>query len=108
MSYQEIMETLQKLDDAELAELWCTHVKPDIPKRWQMLEDIAGFADSDSDIEEAVMKEIEEIKQRQDCEANGFENVPAECEDRDCATCEINNYYRKKIDCPYAEDRRGG
>lgn len=44
-------------------------------------------------------------KMKQDCEANGFHNVPAECEGFECSHCPL--YYdrmgRKQIGCPYTD-----
>ncbi len=39
-----------------------------------------------------------------DCEANGFYNVPVECEDRECAECTLDKDVRHRLDCPYIED----
>ena len=44
-------------------------------------------------------------EREQDCERNGFHNVPAECEDYECSHCPL--YYdaigKKQIGCPYME-----
>ena len=37
------------------------------------------------------------------CEANGFHNTPAECEDTECADCPISDEQRKQRDCPYLD-----
>lgn len=42
-------------------------------------------------------------ERRLDCERNGFHDVPAECEDRECAKCQYGYEYMLKIDCPYAD-----
>jgi len=38
-----------------------------------------------------------------DCERNGFYNVPAECENRECSECKIVKANMRLIGCPYAE-----
>lgn len=38
-----------------------------------------------------------------DPQTNGFYNVPAECEDRECAHCQYGYEYMLKIDCPYVD-----
>jgi len=38
-----------------------------------------------------------------DCERNGFHDVPAECENRECSECEFGYDARHGIDCPYTE-----
>ena len=35
------------------------------------------------------------------CERNGFFNTPAECENSECADCELDLEQRMQIDCPY-------
>jgi hypothetical protein len=32
---------------------------------------------------------------------NGFEDVPAECEDLECSECKLNDTDKKSRDCPY-------
>ena len=53
---------------------------------------------------EQFIKEHEQ-KMKQDPEANGFYNTPAECEDVECSHCPL--YYdkmgRKQIGCPYTD-----
>ena len=39
----------------------------------------------------------------QDPEANGFYNIPAECEDEECKDCCIVDTERRKINCPYVD-----
>lgn len=46
-----------------------------------------------------------EYELEQDCEANGFHNTPAECEDSDCEACTLNTGARQVIDCPYLGDK---
>lgn len=36
-----------------------------------------------------------------DCERNGFHNVPAECENVECADCGRDDDWRESIGCPY-------
>jgi len=36
-----------------------------------------------------------------DPKANGFYNIPAECEDSECKDCCVVDTERRKIDCPY-------
>ena len=44
-------------------------------------------------------------KSKQNCEQNGFYDVPAECEDFECSHCPL--YYdemgKKQIGCPYVD-----
>lgn len=49
---------------------------------------------------------IEEHKQKtkQDPEANGFHNVPAECEDLECAECGRDDDWRESVGCPYMNE----
>lgn len=35
------------------------------------------------------------------CEHNGFHDIPAECEDRECRGCELDDDARFDINCPY-------
>ena len=44
------------------------------------------------------------LEHEQDCERNGFYNVPAECENYECNECTINDKWRREHDCPYVED----
>ena len=43
-------------------------------------------------------------KLEQDCERNGFYNVPEECEGFECSNCTMVNHSRHEIDCPYVEN----
>jgi len=47
--------------------------------------------------------EEHEQKMKQDPEANGFHNTPAECEDYDCQHCPLlgDADKRREIECPY-------
>lgn len=38
-----------------------------------------------------------------DCERNGFHDVPTECEDFECATCEADENWMRGHDCPYVD-----
>ncbi len=42
-------------------------------------------------------------KLKQDCEANGFYNVPAECEDKECMDCDIAHAEQVILGCPYVD-----
>jgi len=44
-----------------------------------------------------------EQKLKQDCEYNGFHNVPAECEDYECADCPFDLGQDNHPDCPYVD-----
>lgn len=44
-----------------------------------------------------------EVELEQDCEANGFHNVPAGCEDKECSECEIADGVRRWFNCPYMD-----
>jgi len=39
----------------------------------------------------------------QDCERNGFHDVPAECEQFECRNCTMADSERRVIDCPYID-----
>lgn len=38
-----------------------------------------------------------------DCEANGFHNTPAECEDSECGNCKLDTEQKIALDCPYLD-----
>lgn len=57
-------------------------------------------------------RQVDEYAERcaeleQDCERNGFYNVPAECEGLECAKCQVDEQTMEDIDCPYREQRKG-
>jgi len=35
---------------------------------------------------------------------NGFEDVPAECEDLECSECTLNHADKESRDCPYVDN----
>ncbi len=39
----------------------------------------------------------------QDCERNGFYNVPEECEDSECNECRLCDQTKRTLDCPYMD-----
>jgi len=39
----------------------------------------------------------------QDCGRNGFHDVPVECENQECADCNIADDWRESIGCPYMD-----
>lgn len=49
-----------------------------------------------------VKKKLSEVELNP--EANGFHDVPAECEDLECAECPLNPPDRKALDCPYVDE----
>lgn len=63
-------------------------------------KDIALSLLSEHDIDEyaRLCKERE-----QDCERNGFHNVPAECENIECNDCGRDDDWRESVGCPYME-----
>lgn len=38
-----------------------------------------------------------------DPQANGFHSVPAECEDVECKDCDVDDWARRELDCPYVD-----
>lgn len=42
----------------------------------------------------------------QNPEANGFHNVPAECENFECRNCIMTDRNRRAIGCPYVDEDR--
>lgn len=47
-----------------------------------------------------------DAKLKQDCEYNGFYNVPAECEPFECCQCPFGDRGKKQQGCPYIEENK--
>jgi len=131
MNNEQLKEKLEGMDYAEVYEIWDKYCRPESFELWQLIDDIVNLANHDDDVHDELLK-IQNIKKLTDterleialsllddeqgdeyaqrcvelehgCERNGFYNVPAECEDEECAKCSIKDEERRKIDCPYVD-----
>ena len=66
----------------------------------EQLEIAIGLLTGEQTVEyERICKNIR--SQRKLC---GFLNMPAECEDKECALCSLDDAGKRAIDCPYVRD----
>ncbi len=71
----------------------------------KQLTDTERLAVAVSLLDKRGLEEYEEhcYEWETDCEANGFYNVPAECENFECRNCTMTDQSRREIDCPYVD-----
>jgi hypothetical protein len=56
-----LKEKLQELDYQTLWDLWDVHINQnsELPKEWQIIDELSDLADGDSDVEQAILSAIE-------------------------------------------------
>lgn len=99
---KEIEQLQAKLEDVDYAmvyQIWDTYCNQEPPKQGQLISEIIELVEEDEDVFE-IVKNI-----TLDPQANGFENIPAECENWECNECQADHEIRRRIDCPYLKVR---
>ena len=97
MNIEQLQTRLETADYAMVYQIWDTYCNQEPPKQWQLISEIIELVEGDEDVFE-IVKNI-----MSSSEANGFHNIPTECEGSECGDCCLSEYDRKAVDCPYVD-----
>jgi len=97
MNIERMKIKLEDMDYETVYAIWDEYCNQEPPKQWQLISEIIEIAEQDSDVFEAIENAIS------DPQANGFHNIPAECESDKCNRCTRGDALRRMMDCPYVD-----
>jgi len=97
MNIEQLRTKLENADYVMVYQIWDTYCNQEPLKQGQLISEIIDLVEKDEDVFE-IVKNI-----MSNPEVNGFHNVPAECENRDCDMCKLYNQIKRELDCPYVD-----